>query len=83
MKIAAFDHVEVDCERLFSESGYASAPRRTNLTVRHFERSVLIANVLRSVYFNAEKSMKEFCVGMPKKDGMRGRLGRTWIFSTK
>ena len=50
LKLAAIQTTEVGCERLFSSSGYASASRRTNLGVIHFERSTLIAEGKKDIF---------------------------------
>ena len=46
---AALKNVEVGCEQLFSLSGYVSAPRRTRLVVRTYERIALLASILPKV----------------------------------
>ena len=50
----ALKNVEVGCERFFSLSGYVSAPLRTRLGVRTYERIALLAAILPKVYIDKE-----------------------------
>ena len=52
--------VEVGCERFFSLSGYVSAPRRTRLGVRTYERLAMMASILQKVYISKEWVVKEY-----------------------
>ena len=52
--------VEVGCERFFSLSGYVSAPRRTRLGVRTYERLAMMASILQKVYISKEWVAKEY-----------------------
>ena len=52
--------VEVGCERFFSLSGYVSAPRRTRLGVRTYERLAMMASILNKVYVDKELVAKEY-----------------------
>ena len=52
--------VEVGCERFFSLSGYVSAPRRTKLGVRTYERLAMMASILNKVYISKEWVAKEY-----------------------
>lgn len=52
--------VEVGCERFFSLSGYVSAPRRTRLGVRTYERLAMMASILQKVYIDKEWVAKEY-----------------------
>jgi len=57
---AARKIVEVGCERFFSISGYVSAPRRTRLGVRTYERLALLASIIQHVYIDQEWVAKEY-----------------------
>ena len=57
---AAMRNVEVGCERFFSISGYISAPRRTRLGVRTYERLALLASNLPKIYVDIEWVAKEY-----------------------
>ena len=59
-KEAARKVVEVGCERFFALSGYVSAPRRTRLGVRTYERLALLALILRNIYIDDEWVAKEY-----------------------
>ena len=59
-KEAARKVVEVGCERFFALSGYVSAPRRTRLDVRTYERLALLESILRNVYIDDEWVAKEY-----------------------
>ena len=52
--------VEVGCERFFSLSGYVSAPRRTSLGVRTYERLAMMASILQKVYISKEWVAREY-----------------------
>jgi hypothetical protein len=43
---------EVGCERFFGLTGYVSAPRRSNLGVKNYERLSLLADILPKLYIN-------------------------------
>ena len=57
---AAQKIVEVGCERFFAVSGYVSAPRRTRLGVRTYERLAMLAKILSKVYVDKEWVAKEY-----------------------
>jgi len=52
--------VEVGCERFFSVSGYVSAPRRTRLGVRTYERLALMSVILNTIYIDKKWVAKEY-----------------------
>ena len=52
--------VEVGCERFFSVSGYVSAPRRTRLGVRTYERLALMAVILNTIYIDKKWVAEEY-----------------------
>ena len=56
---AALKNAKVGCERFFSLSGYVSAPCRTRLGVRTYERIELLAVILPKVYIYKEWVTKE------------------------
>ena len=60
LKLAAIKTMEVGCERLFSFSGYASSSRRTNLGVRHFERSTLLAEGKKKVFLDTDGALATY-----------------------
>jgi hypothetical protein len=43
---------EVGCEHFFSLSGYVSAPRRTRLGVRNYERLAMLSSIVQSLYID-------------------------------
>ena len=51
---------EVGCERFFSLSGYISAPRRTRLNVRTYERLAMLATIIQNVYIDKEWVAEEY-----------------------
>ena len=51
--------VEVGCERFFSLTGYISAPRRTRLGVRTYERLAILSSNLKRVYVDPNKIKEE------------------------
>ena len=57
---AAMRNVEVGCERFFSLTGYISAPRRTRIGVRTYERIAMLASMLPKVYIDMEWVSKEY-----------------------
>ena len=57
---AAQKIVEVGCERFFAVSGYVSAPRRTRLGVRAYERLAMLAQIMPKVYIDKEWVAKEY-----------------------
>ena len=57
---AARKIVEVGCERFFAVSGYVSAPRRTRLGVRTYERLSMLANILPKVYIDKQWVADEY-----------------------
>ena len=64
--------VEVGCERFFNLSGYVSAPRRTRLKVRTYERLALLSSIVNKVYIDptwvAEEYLRRCKAGEWKKD---------------
>ena len=46
--------MEVGCERLFGLSGYVSAPRRTRLGVRNYERLAMLSSIVQNVYVDVK-----------------------------
>ena len=52
--------VEVGCERFFSLSGYISAPRRTRLGVRTYERLATLSSNIKRVYVDPKKVKAEY-----------------------
>ena len=52
--------VEVGCERFFSLSGYISAPRRTMLGVRTYERLATLSSNIKRVYVDPKKVKNEY-----------------------
>ena len=59
-KEAARKVVEGGCKQFFSLSGYVSAPRRTRLGVRTYERLALLASILNNVYIDDEWVAREY-----------------------
>eukprot|EP00985_Skeletonema_marinoi_P006662 scaffold2892_cov85-Skeletonema_marinoi.AAC.2 len=51
---------EVGCERFFSLSGYISAPRRSRLHVRTYERLAMLSTILRTVYVDPKAVADEY-----------------------
>lgn len=51
---------EVGCERFFSLSGYISAPRRTRLHVRTYERLAMLSTILQTVYVDPKAVADEY-----------------------
>ena len=70
--------VEVGCERFFALCGYVSAPRRTRLGVRTYERLTLLASILQNVYIDEEWVAREYLKrckeGASKKENTREAL---------
>ena len=58
---AARSAVEVGCERFFSVSGYVSAPRQNRLGVRTYERLVLMAVILNTIYIDKNGWRRSTC----------------------
>lgn len=52
--------VEVGCERFFSLTGYISAPRRTRLGVRTYERLAMLSSNMKRVYVDPTMVKKEY-----------------------
>jgi len=71
-------NVEVGCEHFFSLSGYISAPRRTRLGVRTYERIAMLASILPKVYIDREWVAKEYLrrckAGKWKKENTKDAL---------
>jgi hypothetical protein len=63
---------EVGCERFFALSGYVSAPRRTRLGVRNYERLAMLSSLAQVVYIDpvwvASEYLKRCSKGSWKKD---------------
>lgn len=57
---AAQKIVEVGCERFFAVSGYVSAPRRTRLGVRTYERLAMLAKIMPKVFICKEWVAREY-----------------------
>ncbi len=57
---ASRSRVEVGCERFFSVSGYVSAPRRTKLGVRTYERLALMSSIINKIYIDKKWVAKEY-----------------------
>src|SRR5210317_1890960 len=51
---------EVGCERFFSLSGYVSAPRRTRLKVKTYERLAMLASIIPKMYIDLQWVAKEY-----------------------
>jgi hypothetical protein len=51
---------EVGCERFFALSGYVSAPRRTRLGVRTYERLAMLSSIIDSIYIDPEFVAAEY-----------------------
>jgi len=51
---------EAGCERFFSLSGYISAPRRTRLLVRTYERLAMLSTILPTVYVDPKEVADEY-----------------------
>ena len=77
---AAMRNVEVGCERFFSLSGYISAPRRTRLGVRTYERLALLASNLPKLYVDKEWVAKEYLrrASMPSFTAHQPLLNWVW-----
>ena len=52
--------VEVGCERFFALSGYVSAPRRTRLGVRCYERLAMLSMIVNSLYIDPDFIAAEY-----------------------
>ena len=52
--------VEVSCERFLGLAGYTSAPRRTRLGVRTYERLAILSCILQDVYIDVEWCAEEY-----------------------
>ena len=66
-KEAARRVVEVGCERFFSLSGYVSAPRRTRLGVRNYERLAMLSSLIKNVYIDMDWVAKQYLLRCKRK----------------
>ena len=57
---ASRKQVEVSCERFLGLAGYTSAPRRTNLGVRTYERLAILSYILQDIYIDPEWCAEEY-----------------------
>jgi hypothetical protein len=51
---------EVGCERFFALAGYVSAPRRTRLGVRNYERLAMLSSIVQSLYIDPDWVAAEY-----------------------
>jgi hypothetical protein len=51
---------EVGCERFFALSGYVSAPRRTRLGVRNYERLAILSSIVQRLYIDEKWVAAEY-----------------------
>lgn len=68
VRIASANPTEVSCESLFSESGYASCPRRTRLKTENFERETIMSHNMQKVYFDLENAVDTYMKRDENKD---------------
>jgi hypothetical protein len=68
-KFSSVRVVEVGCERFFGLSGYVSAPRRTRLGVRHYERLAMLSSIINKIYIDPEVIATNTCVGVVSRNG--------------
>ena len=80
--IVAEGHItaEVDCERLFSEAGALSDPKRSMTKVRHYERMVIIKHRLERIYIDNNRVHKKFMERMHAKDWEEGEERDDLVF---
>jgi hypothetical protein len=59
-RVASIRVVEVGCERFFAISGYVSAPRRSRLDVRNYERLAMLSTIIRKIYVDPKMVAAEY-----------------------
>jgi hypothetical protein len=59
-RVASIRVVEVGCERFFALSGYVSAPRRSRLGVRNYERIAMLSMIIKKIYVDPKWVAAEY-----------------------
>ncbi|KAL7554570.1 hypothetical protein ACHAWF_018031 [Thalassiosira exigua] len=60
---------EVGCESLFSSSGHANDSRRSNLSIRLYERLIVGKHRLSRIYVSKENVMRRYIERLKKRLG--------------